>query len=384
MVDKSVDSRHDVVVVGVGGAGSATVHELAARGLDVLGLEQFDVPHARGSSHGSTRIIRLTQPEHPSYVPLVRRAYERWRALEEATGRTLVHTTGSVHAGGPGTTIVDDAREACEENGVEYEHLSAAEINERFPGYDLPEGFSGVYQADGGFLDCERCVVAHVEAAHAAGATVRAREPVLDWTETADGVEVTTNKGRYAADRIVVTAGAWAGKLVPELEGELTPTRRVMAWLQPERPERFAPEAFPVFSLRDDARDWNGYGFPVYDVPGFKFGRGPSVPAAVDPDRMSQEPTHAEEELLRKFAAQYFPDGAGPTMQLQTCMITDSTDGHFLLGRLPDRPVSVAAGFTGHGFKFSSVVGEAMADFVVDGDTDLPVDVHRLSRLEGL
>jgi sarcosine oxidase len=373
-------SDHDVIVVGVGGAGSATVYELARRGVDVLGLEQFDVPHARGSSHGSTRIIRLTQPEHPSYVPLVRRAYERWRDLERETGRELLHTTGSVHAGAESTDIVPDAVEACEANDVPYELLDASELNERFPGYGLPEGegFSGVYQPDGGFVDCERAVVAHVEAAQAAGATVRAREAVLDWRETGDGVRVTTNKGQYRADELVVTAGAWAGKLVPELDGHLFPARRVMAWLQPEEPAAFAPDSFPVFSLRSEA--WNGYGFPVYDTPGFKFGRGPDVPKPVDPDELDQEPTQAEEELLRRFADRYFPDGAGPTMRLETCMVTDSTDRHFLLGRLPDRPVTVAAGFTGHGFKFASVVGEATADFALDGDTDLPVDVHRLSR----
>jgi sarcosine oxidase len=372
--------RHDAIVVGVGGMGSAATYHLARRGLDVLGVEQFDVPHARGSSHGGSRIVRLVQHEDPSYVPLARRALELYRDLEAETGRDLLTTTGSVHAGAPGTGIVADATAACEEHGVPYERLSAAEVNERFPGYDLPDGFEAVFQPDGGFVDPERTVAGHVEAAIAEGATVRARERVLDWHETGDGVRVKTDKGRYAADHLVVTAGAWAGTLVDDLEPELTPVRRVMAWLQPRAPEKFQPETFPVFSIRGD--DESGYGFPVYETPGFKFGRSPSNPKVVDPDDFDPEPSHAEEELLRRFATRYFPDGAGPTLKLAPCMLTESGDGDFLLGTLPGHDaVTVAAGFTGHGFKFTSAVGEVLADFVTEGDTDRPIDVHRIDRL---
>jgi sarcosine oxidase len=372
--------RHDAVVVGVGGMGSAATYHLARRGVDVVGIERFDVPHTRGSSHGGSRIVRLVQHEDPSYVPLARRALDRYRELETATGRDLLTITGSIHAGAPGTGIVADATAACEAHDVPYERLSAAEVNERFPGYDLPEGFESVYQPDGGFVDPERAVAAHVEAAIESGGTVRARERVLDWHETGDGVRVKTDKGRYAADNLVVAAGAWAGKLVADLEPALTPVRRVMAWLQPNTPELFQPDRFPVFSLRGD--DESGYGFPIHETPGFKFGRSPSNPAAVDPDDFDPEPSHAEEELLRRFATRYFPDGAGPTLKLAPCVLTESGDGDFLLGHLPGHDaVTVAAGFTGHGFKFTTVVGEALADFVTDGDTDAPIDVHRIERL---
>lgn len=372
--------RHDAIVVGVGGMGSAALYHLADRGLDVLGLEQFDIPHTRGSSHGSTRVFRHVNYEHPSYVPLAERAGELYERLEAETGRDLLYRTGSVHTGAPGTGMVADATAACEDNDLPYERLSAGEVNERFPGYSLPSDFEAVYQPDGGFLDCERTVVAHVEAAHAAGARVQARERVLDWRTASDGVRVKTDKGRYAADHLVVTAGAWAGKLVAELDVEVTPVRRVLAWLQPERPAHFTRETFPVFNLRDS--DEAGYGFPVYDVPGFKFGRSPQNPKVVDPDEFDQEPTHAEEELLRRFATRYFPDGAGPTLRLSTCMLTESNDGHFILGRLPDAPaVSVAAGFTGHGFKFTSVVGEILADYVTDDGTSHDIDLHHVARL---
>jgi sarcosine oxidase len=380
-MERAVD-RYDAIVVGVGGMGSSAVYHLAKRGLDVLGLERFDIPHARGSSHGSTRVVRLTQQEGPSYVPLATAAFDRWTALERRTGRDLVTTTGSVHAGAPGTDIVEDARRSLDAHDVPYELLSGDEVSERFPGYDLPSQFQAVFQPDGGYVDCERAVVAHVEAAHEAGATVRAREQLLDWRETADGVRVETSDGVYEADDLVVTAGAWTGDLLPSLRDELKPVRRVMAWFQPTVPSHFRSENFPVFILRGP--ETSGYGFPVHDVPGFKFACEPSSSPGIHPDDLSRDPTPEERAAQRQFAERYFPDGAGPTMALRTCVFTESSDEHFVLGTHPDYDgVHVAAGFTGHGFKFTSVVGEILADFVVDGETDHAVDLHRIERLFG-
>jgi sarcosine oxidase len=374
-----VTERYDAIVVGVGGVGSAATYHLADRGLDTLGIERYDIPHTMGSSHGSTRIIRRVQHEGPAYVPLVERAYELWRDLEARTGRDLLHVTGSVHTGPPGTSVVGDAREACDAHDIPYETLAAEAVNERFPGYDLPESFRAVYQPDGGFLDCEQGTIAHVEAAHGAGATVRARERVVDWSETTDGVRVRTDKGRYAADELVVTAGPWTRELLPELAPETVPVRAVMAWLQPDRPEWFTPDRFPVFVLRDEPS--GGYGFPRHDVPGFKFGVSDPSPVA-DPETMDREPTRAEEEIHRRFAERYFPSGAGPTVGLTTCLWSMSDDEHFLLGR-PEGydAVTVGAGFSGHGFKFASATGEVLADVAAEGGTDHdiePFDVNRI------
>jgi len=372
--------RYDAIVIGVGGIGSAAVYRLAARGLDVLGLERFDVPHARGSSHGSTRIVRLTQPEDSSYVPLARAAFEHWRDLERETGRELLTITGSVHAAEPDASFLDSARASLDAHRIAYEELSGTAVNERFPGYSLPEDYEAVYQPDGGFVDCERAIVAHVEAAHAAGATIRARERVENWTETGEGIRVESDKGVYEADDLVLAAGAWTGRFLPDLNEFLAPTRHVMAWLQPRRPERFEPRNFPVFSLRGE--QGSGYGFPVYDVPGFKFGVDPPAPTGTDPEAMDREPTTADETLHREFAETYFPDGAGPTMSLSTCLVTESVDGHFLLGSHPEHEsVHVAAGFSGHGFKFSAVLGAVLADFVTENRTEHAIDRHRLERV---
>jgi sarcosine oxidase len=370
-------SEYDAIVVGVGGMGSAAVYHLAKRGVDVLGLERYDVPHTRGSSHGDTRIFRLTQPEHPEYVPLARRAGELWRELEAESGRTLLTTTGSVHAGPADGDKVADAAASCAAHDLDHEVLTSRELTERFPGYRLPDGHRGVYQPDGGFLACERAVATHVNRAHAHGATVRAREAVRDVRLRETGVTVRTNRDEYDAGHLVVAAGAWAGEHLDLLDGALDPQRRVMAWLHPEEPARFAPERFPVFSV--DIPEGGFYGFPVAERPGFKFGRGPDIAESVDPDEWDDEPTLRDEELLRRLTRNHFPDADGPTMRLATCLVTRSVDGHFYLDTHPEYPhVSVAAGFTGHGFKFCSVVGETLADFVTSGDTDNPIDVHRL------
>lgn len=389
-----MSERYDVIVVGVGGVGSAATYRLAERGLDVLGLERYDLPNEMGSSHGHSRIIRKPQHEAPAYVPLVEAAYDRWRALEERTGRELLTTTGSVETGPPGSDLVQSSLASCERHDIDHELLDAAAVNDRFPGYDLPADHRAVYQPDGGFLDPERCVTAHVEAAHEAGATIRAREQVHDWTsiggdphaatpdeDRTGGVRVATSKATYETDRLVVTAGAWAAKLLPELEGVAVPERQVIARLQPESPSAFDPDQFPVFL--HDAPDGRYYGCPRHDVPGFKFGKYHHREETVDPDSFGRDPRPADEDLLRAYADRYFPQGAGPTLSLDTCLFTNTPDGRFIVDRLPDDPrVTVATGFSGQGVTFASVLGEVLADLAVDGETSHDVEPFRADRFD--
>lgn len=374
--------RYDAIVIGVGGMGSATAYHLASRGMDTLGLEQYDIPHNLGSSHGVTRIIRKAQYEHPSYVPLVQRSYDLWRELESHTGRDLLHITGGIDAGPSDGTVFNDSRRSCEKHDIDYEVLSGTEVNERFPGYNLPEEHRAVYQPDGGFLVPEQCIIAYVEAAQAKGAEIRAREPVADFTTLADGgVRVTTNRGTYEADELVITAGAWARKFLPDLAEKVVPVRQVLAWLQPSEPSQFDKSEFPVFI--HGTKDDHYYGFPQHDVPGFKFGKFNHLEETVDPDEMKREPRPEDEELLRSYAERYFPKGTGPTMQLSTCMFTNTPDEHFILDTLPDQPqITVGAGFSGHGFKFASAIGEVLADLAIDGETSHDIDIFRIDRFE--
>jgi sarcosine oxidase len=371
--------RYNTIVVGVGGVGSATVYELAKRGKRVLGLERFDIPHDMGSSHGYTRIIRMPYYEHPSYVMLLKRSYELWRSIEQRAGEKLLHLTGSIDAGPADSWVFKGALQSALEYDLEHEVLTGRQINERFPGYKMPHETLGVFQPDGGFLVPERCIVSYVNAAIACGAEVHGRERVLDWEPLGSGVRVTTERDVYEAESLIITAGAWNHSLLNNLRGLLTPERQVLAWLQPTRPEYFAPTRFPVFNLLVDEGRY--YGFPVFGVPGFKFGRYHHLEEAVDPETLDREPNLRDEQILREFAERYFPDGSGPTMSLKSCMFTNTPDGHFIIDKHPTYPqISFASPCSGHGFKFVSVLGEIMADLAERGETRHNIDLFKLER----
>ena len=373
---------YDVIVIGMGAMGSATVYELASRGLRVLGLERFDIPHDRGSSHGVSRIIRLAYSEHPSYVPLLRRAYECWRELESAGGEKLLHITGSVDTGRPEGPVFSGSLASCIEHDLPHETLSSEEIARRFPGCRFPAEWMSVYQPDGGFLMSERCIVAHVTVALERGADVRAREAVLEWDASGDTVRVQTTRGSYEAGSLVITTGAWAGPLVPSLDHLLAPERQVLGWFQPLRPEVFASNAFPV--VIGEFEEGRYYASPVFGVPGFKIGKFHHLNEPTTADGLDRECHDEDEAVLRQAVARYFPDANGPAMSLRACMFTNTPDEHFIIDALPGPPnVYVAAGFSGHGFKFSSVVGEIMADLSTRGETAHDISLFRLDRFPG-
>ncbi len=373
-------NQFDVIVIGVGAMGSAAVHHLAKRGSRVLGLEQYDIPHEHGSSHGVNRIFRLAYYEHPSYVPLMQRALALWVDLESESGETLVHVTGSVDAGPEDSDVFRGSLESCSIHGLDHEVLDSTALTARFPGYRLPEGHMALFQPEGGFVTSERCIVAHVETAHRHGAEVRARERVLAWRPTSGGgVEVETDKGAYGAGALVLTSGAWTGGLLPQLAGLAVPERQVLGWFQPRRPEVFTPKRFPVFNLAVDEGRY--YGFPVFGVPGFKIGRYHHLEEATTPDTIDRVVHERDEEVLRAVLSRYFPDADGPTMALKTCLFTNSPDEHFIIDVLPDQPqVSVASGFSGHGFKFASAIGEILADLALGEPSTQDLSMFRLGR----
>jgi sarcosine oxidase len=383
MTGRSDGMTYDVIVVGIGGMGSAAAWQLARRGQRVLGLERFDIPHALGSSHGVSRIIRLPYYEDPAYVPLLHRAYELWREAEAATGAELLVTTGSIDAGPEDDALFQGALASARLHDLPHEVLTGTAVNDRFPGYRLPAGLRAVFQPQGGLVASERAIVAHVGAAQAAGADIRARERVLDWDADGDGVTVTTDKGTYRAGRLVLTAGAWAGELAPALAPLAVAERQVLAWLQPHRPDWFGPDRFPVFNLM--VEEGRYYGLPVYEVPGFKFGRYHHQQETGAPDTLLREPDAADEALLRAFGERYFPAGSGPTMALRACMFTNTPDEHFILDHHPAHPrVVLASPCSGHGYKFCSVIGEILAELATgDGTTRHDIGFLRLARLSG-
>jgi sarcosine oxidase len=258
--------------------------------------------------------------------------------------------------------------------------LSSAEITQRFPGYQFPSDLMGVYQPQGGFLLPERCIVSYVNSAVALGADIHGREQVHEYVPTSSGgVRVTTDRATYEADSLVLTAGAWNAQLLPFLKHLAVPERQVSAWFQPQKPEYFVAERFPVFNVA--VPEGSFYGFPVFGIPGFKLAKYHHFGETGDPDTLLTEPTRQDEEVLHAFASRYFPLGSGPTMSLATCMFTNTPDGHFILDLHPQYPqISFASACSGHGFKFASVVGTIMADLAEYGKSRYNSELFRLER----
>jgi sarcosine oxidase len=375
-------ARYDAVVVGVGGMGSAAAYHLARRGRRVLGLERFTIPNEMGSSHGVSRIIRLAYFEDPSYVPLLRRSFQLWRELERDFGEQLLHMTGCLHVGAPGTSVFDGCLRSCAEHGLQHEVLSSDELRERFPAFRMPPGTGAILEKEGGFLVPEKCILAHAGGARAAGAELHEGEAVLGWEAGTAGVTVHTDRAVYEADKLVLTAGSWNGKLFPALAPRLEPERQVLAWLEVSRPELFAGPSFPVFIM--EVPEGMYYGFPLFagGPPGLKLGRMHHRLETVDPDRLDRDGAGPEdEEVLRAFARRYLPEGSGRALAMKVCLFTNTPDEHFLIDHAPGEPrVVIGAGFSGHGFKFCSVVGEILADLASGGDTRHGIELFRAGR----
>jgi sarcosine oxidase len=368
----------DQIVIGAGGMGSAAIYELARRGQRVLGLERLSIPHELGSSAGSTRIFRFAYFEHPSYVPLMRLSLARWLALERDFGERLVTVTGGLDMGMPTGRVVSGAKEACRTHGLKHEVMGGSEASRRYPAWRLPAEFEAVYQPEAGFLPADRAILAHVTLARRMGADVRENEPVRRWKATGDRIEVETERGRYEAGALVVAAGAWTGKLMAQFRTLAVPQRQVVGWFRTPD-ESYRPESFPVFIL-DCPERGNFYGFPEVASEGFKIGKFRHRQQNVDPDTIEREVTSVDAEVLT-WAERYLARPMGPPVGFKTCMFVNSPDEHFIVDVLPEhRNVVIAAGFSGHGYKFCSGVGEILADLAMHGATRHDTHLFRLSR----
>jgi monomeric sarcosine oxidase len=359
---------YDVAIIGLGAMGSAAAHHLAARGARVVGLEQFTPAHDQGSSHGDSRIIRQAYFEHSSYVPLLRRAYELWEAAEAESGRHLLTLTGGLMIGRPEATTVAGTLLSAQTWGLEHEVLDAAAVRRRFPTFALADDEVAVHEERAGFVAPEETVRAHVDLARRHGADLRFGERVLGWDARGDGVEVTTATERFRADRLVVSAGAWAPQLL-RLPIPMRVERQIMHWFAPDGGTApFAADRHPVY-VWEDATGEQIYGFPARpgeDTAKVAFFHRP-VPT--DPDHVDRQ-VHPEEvrEITRYVSTRLL--ALTRHVRALTCLYTTTPDHHFVLGPHPDHPqVSVAAGFSGHGFKFTPVVGEILADLALQGST---------------
>jgi sarcosine oxidase len=372
----------DVIVIGIGAMGSSACWHLARRGASVLGLEQFDIPNAMGSSHGESRMIRLCYYEHPDYVPLLRRAYELWRELESRSGQTLLHLTGGLYMGPAASEFITGTLLAARKHQLPHDLLDGEAIRTRYPQFHLRDDDVGIFEPNAGFLLPEAIISAQAELALRSGAVIHAREPVRDWSVERESVIVRTDRGTYVAKHLVICAGPWSGALMQRNPGAgssaspLTVTRQTLAWLWPRRPSLFEMDRLPVWAIGHDDGTLH-YGFPMLkggaSRPGVKIAhhaRGP----AVDPDRIDGATTAADESSLREAIRRFVPEADGPILSMRVCMYTSTPDSHFIIDRLPGRDrATIACGFSGHGFKFASVVGEILADLALDGRTSHPI-----------
>jgi sarcosine oxidase len=370
--------RADVIVAGLGAHGSSAAYRLAARGASVLGFDRFARGHTLGSSGGLSRIIRLSYYEHPDYVPLLRRAWTLWRDLERASGDRLLTRTGGLYAGDPKGDLVAGALASARRHGLEHEVLDAAALRERYPLFDWPDGWQGVFERQAGWLAPERCIETHLRLAEESGATLRFDEPIDRWESTRHGVRVTTATGTFEAKQLVIAAGAWASQLAPSLASELSVERNVLLWFEPTA-ERDAFARLPIYIVDDTDRMF--YGFPYIEGQGLKVA-GLHFGDKANPDTVDRVASASDEERVRAWLRRRMPLANGERRDAKVCMYTNTPDAHFIVDRLTDDPnVVIASACSGHGFKFSGVIGEILADLVIDGETRHAIGFLSAERL---
>ena len=379
--------RYDAAIIGLGAMGSAAAWMLARRGLSVVAFDRFRPPHNLGSSHGDTRVIREAYYEDPSYVPLVQRAYELWGELAAATDRQLLRQTGALMVSEADGLLVPGALASAREHNIPHEPLSAAEIRRRFPVMAPRESLIGLFEHRAGALDIEGCIGAQLELAARNGAELRFDAPIERWTPTdlndlESPIEIQTPDGVVAADRLILTAGAWTASLLRKLELPLLVSRQVMFWLRPKGDaDRFQAGNLPIWMWERGRQDF-GYGLP-------DFGHGVKVghhfpDEAVEPSDYDRNIHPRDEATIRAWLGDTLPDASGQILRAETCLYTNTPDAHFLLDLHPKRPNIVAAcPCSGHGFKFAPAIGEAIADLAIDRRSRHDLHLFRFERLLG-
>jgi sarcosine oxidase len=378
-----VGGGFDVIVVGLGAMGSAAAYHLSKRDAKVLGLEAFTPAHDKGSSHGESRIIRQAYFEDPAYVPLVLRAYELWDQLQEESNEDFLRITGGIAIGPRKGTLVAGCLRSARMHGLRHDLFDRNEMRRRFPQFALADDEVGVYEEKAGYLKPEECIRQHLRCASKRGADLRFEEPMLSWTAShdGDGVSVTTERQTYDARSLVLSVGPWFAELVPDVSMPVVVSRRVLFWLKPVRESSsFDSGVFPIFL-------WEPEGFPLfYGLPrisedgspkvGIHFGDETCTPSTID-----RRIRPSDELAIRSAIRSRIPALNGEVDHAATCMYTMTPDEHFIIDTHPNYPqVSLAAGFSGHGFKFSPVVGEILCDLAMTRETSTDIRIFSGSR----
>jgi sarcosine oxidase len=380
--------KYDVIVIGVGSMGSAACYWLSKRGHRVLGLEQFGIPHLYGSHAGQSRIIRKAYFEHPDYVPLLQRAYYNWQQIEKQTGEQIYFKTGLFYLGSSDHDMIKGVKKAASLYDIGISDLSARQTETEFSQFNVSPGFENIYEPDAGFLRPELAITLYKDEAEKASADVHVKEKVLEWKKENGLMKVITDKNIYLSEKLIITAGAWAGKMIPALNTSLKITRQVIVWVKPVDEKKFLPECFPCWLIADKKRNGALYGFPYLSKE--KFGEPAGMKFALhypgdetNPDHVNRIISKKETDDLIKQVAEYITAvSEAEIVTAKTCLYANTTDENFIIDHLPgyEEDVTIACGFSGHGFKFVSVVGEILADLSMNGKTSLPIEFLSLKR----
>ena len=362
----------DAVVIGAGGFGSAVTYHLAKSGLRTLALDQFPIAHDHGSSHGETRAIRKAYFEHPDYVPALHRAYELWKDLEEISGEKLYEEVGILLSGLPDGHVIKGARLSARLHGIRIDEVTGDAAN-RFPGFRFPTGHEVLFEPEAGFLYVEYCIRAHARQALIAGAEIRTGESVVNWASNGTTVTVTTTAGVYQAASLVVTAGAWSSSLL-NIPVPLQILRKPVSWFPVRNSAAYnKAQGSPVFLY--ELPEGIFYGFPCLDGHEVKVAEHSGGDAVGEPSELNRNWDVADAHSLVTFVGQVMPDLDPTPVRGSICMYTMTPDQHFVIDRHPlARNVVYAAGFSGHGFKFASSLGEALADMALDRQPRIPLE----------
>ncbi len=387
MSRNSAAAHYDAIVLGVGSMGSSTCWFLADRGFKVLGIEQFDISHDKGSHAGQSRIIRKSYFEHPDYVPLLERAYANWKNIEDLTGSKIFNHTGVLYFGKKGNELTKGVNTSSTKYSLPLDRPTIQQAQKQFPAFRIPNDYEVIFEPDAGFVTPERAILTYAEDAIKKGALIQTKETVAEWKQEGSTIKVTSDKGTYTCDKLIITAGGWAPKMIPGLKQELIVTKQMIIWVNPKDWKPFSLGNFPCWILEDPERG-SYYGFPI--LPTKEFG-GPlglklahHKPGEVThADNVNRDTTPGTEEDLMYCLSKYMPDALGPILSAKSCLYTNSKDQNFIIDHLPgyDKKVTIATGFSGHGFKFVSVVGEILADLAMKGKTDLPIGFLSMNRL---
>lgn len=370
----------DVIVIGLGAMGSATLCHLAELGASVLGVEQFQPGHDKGSSHGDSRIIREQYFEHPLYVPLVQRAYELWQELERSSGQRLMTITGGLMIGPADGMVVSGTIRSATTHHLPYDVLDSTEVSARYPEFRLGEGLVAVLDPRCGFLDPETCNAAHINSARRLGAQARFHERVIKWTPNGSGVRVETSAGSYFAGRLLISAGAWTSELLGDLKLPLTVERQVAFWLDPEDGAQYDQSHFPIYAY-EFTPGLICYGFP-------RLARGVKVSIMHDgetahsPEGIRRAVDETEIDAVRAALEPILPDlTRAPVRENAVCLFTNTPDHDFIIDFHPEyNQVLVSSPCSGHGFKFASVLGEIQADLLTGREPTFDLSPFRIGR----